>query len=56
MEQHIQDVEISYNWNTYMLLHEPILMFLALFSLFVLVIIYVRLDFSIAKPEHSKKE
>ncbi|KAH1001550.1 hypothetical protein HUJ04_005562 [Dendroctonus ponderosae] len=35
VEQHIQDVEISYNWNTHMLLHEPILLFLALFSLFI---------------------
>ncbi|CAH1961447.1 unnamed protein product [Acanthoscelides obtectus] len=56
VEQHIQDLEISYNWQQAMLLHEPILIALALFLMFILAIIYVRLDFSLSKPEHSKKE
>nr|CAH7716622.1 unnamed protein product [Callosobruchus chinensis] len=56
VEQHIQDLEISYNWQQAMLLHEPILIALALFLMFIIVIIYVRLDFSLSKPEHSKKE
>lgn len=56
VEQHIQDVEITYNWQPHLLLHEPLLITVALFLLFVAVIIYVRLDFSITKPEHSKKD
>ncbi|XP_066143296.1 dolichyl-diphosphooligosaccharide--protein glycosyltransferase subunit 1 [Euwallacea fornicatus] len=56
VEQHIQDIEITYTWKTHMLLHEPVLVSLALFVIFLAVIIYVRLDFSIARQEHSKKE
>ncbi|XP_060517365.1 dolichyl-diphosphooligosaccharide--protein glycosyltransferase subunit 1 [Cylas formicarius] len=56
VEQHIQDIEITYNWQPHLLLHEPLLVSLALFILFIIVIIYVRLDFSISKPEHVKKE
>ncbi|XP_044764773.1 dolichyl-diphosphooligosaccharide--protein glycosyltransferase subunit 1 [Coccinella septempunctata] len=54
VEQHIQDLEITYQWDTITLIHEPILLALALFALFIIVIIYVRLDFSIHKSE--KKE
>ncbi|KAJ8963525.1 hypothetical protein NQ314_005567 [Rhamnusium bicolor] len=56
VEQHIQDLEITYNWKPHLLLHEPILLSIALFLSFVCVIIYVRLDFSLSKSEHSKKE
>ncbi|KAL1514367.1 hypothetical protein ABEB36_003635 [Hypothenemus hampei] len=56
VEQHIQDIEVTYTWKSHTLLHEPILVSIALFLIFVIVIIYVRLDFSIGKPEHSKKE
>lgn len=56
VEQHIQDMEIIYNWKPLLLLHEPILISIALFLLFIIVIIYVRLDFSLSKPEHVKKE
>lgn len=56
VEQHIQDLEIYYNWQPALLLHEPLLISIALFILFILVIIYVRLDFSLTKPEHSKKD
>lgn len=55
-EQHIQDVEVTYNWTPHLLLHEPILLSIALFLLFIVVIIYVRLDFSLTKPDHSKKD
>lgn len=54
VEQHIQDLEITYEWDTITLIHEPLLLALALFVLFIIVIIYVRLDFSINKSE--KKE
>ncbi|CAH1098556.1 unnamed protein product [Psylliodes chrysocephalus] len=56
VEQHIQDLEITYSWQPQLLLHEPLLISLALFILFVAVIIWVRLDFSLGVPEHSKKE
>lgn len=56
VEQHIQDLEVTYNWNQMLLLHEPFLVSLALYIMFIIVIIYVRLDFSISSGEHSKKE
>lgn len=56
VEQHIQDIEITYGWPSHMLLHEPVLVSIALFLTFIIVIIYVRLDFSIRKPEHAKKD
>lgn len=56
VEQHIQDLEIYYNWQPLLLLHEPLLISIVLFLLFIFVVIYVRLDFSLAKPEHSKKD
>lgn len=56
VEQQIQDLEIHYNWQPAFLLHEPVLISLALFLLFIIVIIYVRLDFSLNKPDHSKKD
>lgn len=56
VEQHIQDLQIFYNWQPYLLLHEPLLISVAMFFLFTIVIIYVRLDFSLSKPEHSKKD
>lgn len=54
VEQHIQDFEIIYNWQPLLLLHEPLLLTGALYVLFLLVIVYVRLDFSIYKSEHQK--
>lgn len=56
VEQHIQDLEIVYNWKPHLLLHEPILLSIALYLLFVVVIIYVRLDFSLTKSDHLKKD
>lgn len=56
VEQHIQDLEIVYHWRSGLLLLEPVLLAFALYVLFIIVIIYVRLDFSIHKPEHAKKE
>lgn len=56
VEQHIQDLEITYSWSPTFLLHEPILLTIALFLLFIVVIIYVRLDFSLNKVDQNKKE
>lgn len=56
VEQHIQDLEIYYNWQPALLLHEPLLISVVLFLSFIVVIIYVRLDFTLNKSEHSKKD
>ncbi|KAG5866212.1 hypothetical protein JTB14_035253 [Gonioctena quinquepunctata] len=56
VEQHIQDLEISYSWKPTLLLHEPVLLSIALFLLFIIVIVWVRLDFSLGAPEPSKRE
>ena len=49
VENHIEDFTISYSFNSIMLLQEPMLLFTAFFILFVVVIIVVRLDFSIVE-------
>ncbi|KAL3853057.1 hypothetical protein ACJMK2_016639 [Sinanodonta woodiana] len=51
VEQHIQDFELHYTFHQLLLLQEPLLVVGAFYLLFVLVIIYVRLDFSITKDE-----
>ncbi|KAJ1519740.1 hypothetical protein ONE63_004996 [Megalurothrips usitatus] len=56
VEHHIQDLEISYNFPRLLMLQEPLLLIAALFLLFVLVIIYVRLDFTISKDEASENK
>lgn len=56
VEQHIQDLEIVYDWQPLLLFHEPVLVSAALYLIFIIVIIYVRLDFSIHKQsDHPKK-
>jgi len=54
VEQHIQEFEIHYVFNKVMLLQEPLLVVGAFYLLFLLVIIYVRMDFSISKDEASE--
>ncbi|KAF5273383.1 hypothetical protein FQR65_LT04675 [Abscondita terminalis] len=56
VEQHIQDLEVTYQWQPLLLLHEPVLLSIALYLLFIVVIIYVRLDFSISKSETLKTQ
>ncbi|KAI0216738.1 Dolichyl-diphosphooligosaccharide--protein glycosyltransferase subunit 1 [Lamellibrachia satsuma] len=55
VEQHIQDFEIHYTFTKLMLLQEPLLVVAAFYLLFVIVIVYVRLDFSISKDEASER-
>ncbi|UJR22106.1 hypothetical protein I4U23_025171 [Adineta vaga] len=52
--QHIQDFEIHYTFDKIMLLHEPMLIVIPLFGLFCLVIILVRLNFSITHNESNE--
>ncbi|KAK6176821.1 hypothetical protein SNE40_015049 [Patella caerulea] len=51
VEQHIQDFTVTYSFQKMLLLQEPLLVVGAFYLLFLLVIIYVRLDFSITKDE-----
>lgn len=56
VEQHIQDFELHYNFQKLRLLQEPLLVVGAFYLLFVLVIVYVRLDFSITKDEAKESK
>lgn len=49
VEQHIIDFQVNYTFNTVMLLQEPLLVVAALYLFFLMVIIAVRLDFSITE-------
>ncbi len=51
VEEHIQDFQLKYTFDKFMLLQEPLLLVVALYLFFLLVIIIVRLDFSITKVQ-----
>ncbi|KAI6174172.1 Dolichyl-diphosphooligosaccharide--protein glycosyltransferase subunit 1 [Aphelenchoides besseyi] len=58
VNSHSQPITVYYQFDRIMLLREPLLAVAAFFLLFLIVIVFVRLDFSIVdKPEqHLKKE
>ncbi|XP_022821535.1 dolichyl-diphosphooligosaccharide--protein glycosyltransferase subunit 1 [Spodoptera litura] len=56
VENHIQDFQLRYTFPRLLMLQEPLLVVGFLFALFLCVIVYVRLDFSIHKSEHPHKE
>ncbi|XP_012252881.2 dolichyl-diphosphooligosaccharide--protein glycosyltransferase subunit 1 [Athalia rosae] len=56
VENHIQDFQLRYTFPRLLMLQEPLLVVVALYLLFLLVIIYVRLDFSINKDEASESK
>lgn len=56
VENHIQDFQLRYAFPRLLMLQEPLLVVVALYLLFLLVIIYVRLDFSINKDEASESK
>uniref|UniRef100_A0A6V7M9I9 Dolichyl-diphosphooligosaccharide--protein glycosyltransferase subunit 1 n=1 Tax=Bracon brevicornis TaxID=1563983 RepID=A0A6V7M9I9_9HYME len=56
VENHIQDFKLKYNFPRVLMLQEPLLVAVALYLLFLLVIVYVRLDFSIDKDEASESK
>ncbi|XP_047985328.1 dolichyl-diphosphooligosaccharide--protein glycosyltransferase subunit 1 [Leguminivora glycinivorella] len=56
VENHIQDFQLRYTFPRLLMLQEPLLVVGFLYLLFLCVIIYVRLDFSIHKSEHPHKE
>ncbi|XP_011563062.3 dolichyl-diphosphooligosaccharide--protein glycosyltransferase subunit 1 [Plutella xylostella] len=56
VENHIQDFQLRYTFPRLLMFQEPLLVVGFLYALFLCVIIYVRLDFSIHKSEHPHKE
>lgn len=56
VEQHIQDFKLAYKFEKFMLLQEPLLVVGVLYLFFLLIIIFVRLDFSIAKVRAESLE
>ncbi|XP_063832060.1 dolichyl-diphosphooligosaccharide--protein glycosyltransferase subunit 1 [Ostrinia nubilalis] len=56
VENHIQDFQLRYTFPRLLMLQEPLLVVGFLYTLFLFVIIYVRLDFSIHKSEHQHKD
>nr|XP_033332810.1 dolichyl-diphosphooligosaccharide--protein glycosyltransferase subunit 1 [Megalopta genalis] len=56
VENHIQDFKLKYTFPRVLMLQEPLLVAAALYLLFLLVITYVRLDFSIDKDELSESK
>ncbi|KAL0901894.1 hypothetical protein ABMA27_007045 [Loxostege sticticalis] len=56
VENHIQDFQLRYTFPRLLMFQEPLLVVGFLYALFLLVIIYVRLDFSIHKAEHQHKD
>ncbi|XP_034950186.1 dolichyl-diphosphooligosaccharide--protein glycosyltransferase subunit 1 [Chelonus insularis] len=54
VENHIQNFSLKYTFPRLLMLQEPLLVVVALYLLFLLVIVYVRLDFSIDKDEVSE--
>lgn len=54
VESHISDFELKYKFPKAFMFHEPLIVIVAIYILFLTVIIWVRLDFSIAKDGHSE--
>nr|CAG4643894.1 EOG090X04O4 [Lepidurus arcticus] len=55
VENHIQDVKVSYRYSKILMLQEPLLLVAAFFLVFLAIIIWVRLDFSLTKSENKKE-
>lgn len=56
VENHIQDFKLHYKFPRMLMLQEPLLVIAAFYFLFLLVILYVRLDFSITKDEAGENK
>ncbi|CAM1324160.1 RPN1 (predicted), partial [Pycnogonum litorale] len=56
VESHIQDFEVLYNFNKILMLQEPLLVVVALYLLFLIIIIYVRLDFTISQDDAAESK
>ncbi|CAG0914485.1 unnamed protein product [Notodromas monacha] len=51
VENHIQDFQVKYRLPSWRLIFEPLLIVVACYLMFLVIVIYVRLDFSISKDE-----
>ncbi|KAF7990971.1 hypothetical protein HCN44_000776 [Aphidius gifuensis] len=56
VESHIQNFKLKYNFPKMMMFQEPLLVVAAFYLMFLLVVVYVRLDFSIDKKEDKHVE
>nr|CAG4640798.1 EOG090X04O4 [Eulimnadia texana] len=56
VESHIQDFQLRYRYSRLLMLQEPLLCVAAFFLLFLAVIVYVRLDFSLTTDEASESK
>ncbi|KAL7291091.1 dolichyl-diphosphooligosaccharide--protein glycosyltransferase subunit 1 [Trichogramma pretiosum] len=56
VENHIQNFKLKYTFPKLLMLQEPLLVTVALYIMFLMVIVYVRLDFSIDKDEASESK
>lgn len=56
IENHIQDFDLDYVFPRILMFQEPLLVTVALYILFLMVIIYVRLDLSISKDETGESK
>jgi oligosaccharyltransferase complex subunit alpha (ribophorin I) len=57
VENHINDFNVKYNFSRVMMLQEPLLVIVFLYLIFLVIIVAMRLDFSIIKEkEHQHKD
>ncbi|XP_043285075.1 dolichyl-diphosphooligosaccharide--protein glycosyltransferase subunit 1 [Venturia canescens] len=56
VENHISNFQLKYHFSRILMLQEPLLIAIALYLLFLTVIVYVRMDFSIDKDEASESK
>ncbi|KAK4302673.1 hypothetical protein Pmani_025252 [Petrolisthes manimaculis] len=56
VEAHIQDLSLHYRFPSLLMLQEPLLVVLAFFLLFLMVILYVRLDLTLSKDEATESK
>ena len=54
VEDHIQEFELRYKFSSFYLLREPLLIIIGLMVLFLTVILFVRMDFSISIDAHAE--
>jgi oligosaccharyltransferase complex subunit alpha (ribophorin I) len=56
VEEHIQDFSLRYKYNSFMLIREPLMLIFGLLVLFLTVIVFVRLDFSISIDSNAESK
>jgi len=54
VENHIREFELEYTFDRLSMIREPLMLIVAFYLLFVAVVVYVRMDFSISKDPSSE--